>query len=156
MGYQAGSGSWRGHYLTGAQELRHGTPDLPIPGTATPDTVRAMSLTLLFNYLGMRLNGPDAAGKEISLNFVFSDTGEKAVLELRSGSLNHSLDRTDADADATVTLTRAVLDGVIVGETDLVEEAKSGKVGVEPDIAPLAELVDLLDTFDIWFNVIEP
>jgi alkyl sulfatase BDS1-like metallo-beta-lactamase superfamily hydrolase len=156
MGYQAESGSWRGHYLTGAQELRHGTPHPPIPGTATPDTVRAMSLTLLFNYLGMRLNGPDAAGKEITLNFVFSDSGEKAVLELRNGSLNHSLGRTDADADATVTLTRATFDGVIVGETDLVEEARSGKVEVAPDVAPLAELVGLLDTFDIWFNVIEP
>jgi alkyl sulfatase BDS1-like metallo-beta-lactamase superfamily hydrolase len=104
----------------------------------------------------MRLNGPDAAGNEITLNFVFSDTDEQAVLELRNGSLNHSLDRTDADADATVTLTRAVFDGVIVGETDLLEEAKNGNVGVAPDIAPLAELVGLLDTFNIWFNVIEP
>ena len=58
MGYQAESGSWRGHYLTGAQELRHGTPDLPSPGTATPDTVRAMNLTLLFNYLAFQRTGP--------------------------------------------------------------------------------------------------
>lgn len=43
MGYQAESGSWRGHYLTGARELRHGTPSIPLAGTATPDTVRAMS-----------------------------------------------------------------------------------------------------------------
>jgi alkyl sulfatase BDS1-like metallo-beta-lactamase superfamily hydrolase len=156
MGYQAESGSWRGHYLTAAQELRHGVPNVLFPGTATADTVRAMSLHLLCNYMAMRVNGPDAAGKRITLNFVFSDTGERVVLELRNGSLNHSLDRSADDADATVTLERKDLDAVIVGETDLLEEAKQGRISVEPDLAPLAELVGLLDTFDIWFNIVEP
>jgi alkyl sulfatase BDS1-like metallo-beta-lactamase superfamily hydrolase len=36
------------------------------------------------------------------------------------------------------------------------KEAKEGKISVEPDIAPLAELVGLLDTFNIWFNIVEP
>lgn len=156
MGYQAESGSWRGHYLTGAQELRHGTPSIPLAGTATPDTVRAMSLQLLFNYMAMRLNGPEAAGRRITLNFAFTDTGESAVLELRNGSLNHSLGRRDEAADATVTLERRDLDAVVVGETDLLEEARAGRIAVEPDVAPLAELVGLLDSFDIWFNVVEP
>ena len=156
LGYQAESGSWRGHYLTGAQELRHGTPNLPIPGTATPDSVAAMSLTLLFNYLGVRLNGPKAAGHDLTLNFVFSDTGDTAILDLRNGALSHSLDRTAPDADATVTLTRPALDGVIMGQTDLLEQAKSGQISVEPDTGPLAEFVGLLDTFDLWFNIIEP
>jgi alkyl sulfatase BDS1-like metallo-beta-lactamase superfamily hydrolase len=156
MGYQAESGSWRGHYLTGAQELRHGVPDVQFPGTATPDTVRAMSLQLLFNYMAMRLNGPEAAGRQITLNLVFTDTGEEAVLELRNGSLNHSLGRTDEAADATVTLARKDLDAVIVGETNLLEAAKEGTIAVEPDVGPLAELVGLLDTFNIWFNIVEP
>ena len=156
MGYQAESGSWRGNYLSGAQELRHGKASLPFSGTATPDTVRGMSLALLFNYFAMRIDGPRAAGKQITLNLVFTDSGEKAVLELRSGTLNHSLDRQADSPDATVTLARKDLDAVIIGEADLLEEAKSGTIAVEPDVAPLAELVDLLDSFDIWFNVIEP
>lgn len=156
MGYQAESGSWRGHYLTGAQELRHGTPNIPLPGTATPDTVRGMSLALLLNYFAMRIDGPKAAGKYITLNLVFTDTGEKAVLELRSGTLNHSLDRNLDDADATVTLARKDLDSVIVGEADLIALAKDGTIKVEPDVGPLTEVFGLLDSFDIWFNVIEP
>jgi alkyl sulfatase BDS1-like metallo-beta-lactamase superfamily hydrolase len=87
---------------------------------------------------------------------VFTDTGDQAVLELRNGSLNHSLDRQADDADATVSLPRAVVDAVIMGEADLLNEAKRGAITVEPDIAPLAELVALLDTFSLWFNVIEP
>jgi alkyl sulfatase BDS1-like metallo-beta-lactamase superfamily hydrolase len=156
MGYQAESGSWRGHYLTGAQELRHGTPSVPFGGTATADTVRAMSLSLLFNYFAMRVNGPDAAGKEITLNLRFTDSGEEAVLELRNGSLNHSLGRQAEDPDATVTLERKDLDAVIVGETNLLDEAKRGTIAVEPEVGPLAELLELLDQFDLWFNVVEP
>jgi alkyl sulfatase BDS1-like metallo-beta-lactamase superfamily hydrolase len=156
MGYQAESGSWRGHYLTGAQELRHGTPDLPIPGTATPDSVRAMSLVLLLNYLAMRIDGPRAAASDLVLNLVFTDTGDRAVLELRNGALNHSLDRQRDDADATVTLTREALNAVVMGETDLLAEARSGAISVEPDTGPLETLVGLLDSFDLWFNVVEP
>jgi alkyl sulfatase BDS1-like metallo-beta-lactamase superfamily hydrolase len=145
MGYQAESGSWRGHYLTGAQELRHGTPDLPSMGTATPDTVRAMSLELLFDYLGIRLNGPAAGDRQITLNLVFTDTGEQAVVELRNGTLNHSIGRTHPEADATVELTRQALNDVILGEGD-----------VDAGVGPLAEIVGLLDSFDLWFNIIEP
>ena len=65
MGYQAESGPWRNFYLTGAKELREGVKQLPAPNTASPDTVRAMSLDLFFDYLGVRLNGPKAAGKTI-------------------------------------------------------------------------------------------
>ena len=56
LGYQAESGPWRNFYLTGAKELRDGVAKLPTPNTASPDTVRAMSLDLFFDYLGVRLN----------------------------------------------------------------------------------------------------
>jgi len=156
LGYQSESGSWRGFYLTGAQELRHGAPQIPVPSTATADTVRAMNLPLLFNYFAMRLDGPKAAGREITLNLRFTDTGEDAVLELRSGTLNHSMGRNVAEADATVRLERQDIDAVLTGEADLVEQAKRGSIEVEPDIAPLAELFDLLDDFELFFNIVEP
>jgi alkyl sulfatase BDS1-like metallo-beta-lactamase superfamily hydrolase len=138
MGYQSESGTWRGLFLTGAQELRTGVTSVPFDGTASPDSIKAMSLQLLFNFLGVRLNGP------------------KAVLELRHGSLNHSLGRTDPDADVTVTLTRTALDRVLLRETTLIAEAEAGEIAVEPDTRPLTQLLELLDTFDIWFNIIEP
>ncbi len=156
MGYQAESATWRDLYLTAAKELRDGVASLPFAGTANPDSVRAMTLALLFNYLGVRLNGPKAAEKSLTLNFVFTDTREEAVLELTNGSLNHSLDRLDPNADVTVTLARTALDRVIGGATTLPDEARSGEIRVEPDIAPLEELLSMLDRFDMWFNVIEP
>lgn len=156
MGYQSESGSWRGHFLTGAQELRQGVPDLPFPGTGTPDSVRAMSLVLLLNYLAMRLDGPRAGETELTLNLVFSDTGEQAVLELRNGALNHSLDRQRDDADATVTLPRETLNAVVLGETDLLRAVADGAIEVTPDSGPFTTFVGLLDSFDLWFNIVEP
>jgi alkyl sulfatase BDS1-like metallo-beta-lactamase superfamily hydrolase len=156
MGYQSESGTWRGLFLTGAQELRTGVTSVPFDGTASPDSIKAMSLQLLFNFLGVRLNGPKAADARLTFNLVFTDTGEQAVLELRHGSLNHSLGRTDPDADVTVTLTRTALDRVLLRETTLIAEAEAGEITVEPDTRPLTQLLELLDTFDIWFNIIEP
>jgi len=45
---------------------------------------------------------------------------------------------------------------MILGESNLLEEAKKGVINVEPEVGPLATVLELLDTFDIWFNVIEP
>ena len=156
MGYQSESGPWRNFYLTGAKELRDGVVELPAPNTASPDSVRAMSLDLFFNYLGVRLNGPKAGDTTLTLNLGFTDTGEQAVLELANGALNHVLGHTAEEADATVTLTRGALDRVIVGEKTLADEMSSGEITVEPDTAPLEKLVSLLDTFEFWFPIVEP
>jgi alkyl sulfatase BDS1-like metallo-beta-lactamase superfamily hydrolase len=69
---------------------------------------------------------------------------------------DHSLDRLDPDPDVTVTLARTALDRVLGGETTLPEEAKSGEIEVEPELAPLEEFLSLLDDFEMWFNIIEP
>ena len=61
LGYHAESGPWRNAYLTGAQELRNGVKIKPTPKTASPDAVRAMSTEMIFDYLGVHLNGVRAA-----------------------------------------------------------------------------------------------
>jgi alkyl sulfatase BDS1-like metallo-beta-lactamase superfamily hydrolase len=156
MGYQSEAGTWRDLYLTGAKELRDGVAGFPWGGTASPDSVKAMTLRLLFNYLAVRLNGPKAAGRSIVMSFSFTDTGESAVLELTNGSLNHSLGRTDPDADVTLTLARSALNEVLAGAKTLPDAVAAGDILAEPDLEPLLAFLGMLDTFDIWFNIIEP
>jgi alkyl sulfatase BDS1-like metallo-beta-lactamase superfamily hydrolase len=156
MGYQAESGPWRNFYLTGAKELRDGVMKLPAPNTASPDTVRSMSYDLFFDYLGMRLNGPKAAGKKITLNLVFPDTQDKYVLALENGALNHTAKAQIKDADATVTMTRTVLNNIVLGETTLDKAITDDKVTVQGSKESLAELVSMLDTFEFWFNIVTP
>jgi alkyl sulfatase BDS1-like metallo-beta-lactamase superfamily hydrolase len=156
LGYQSESGPWRNFYLTGAKELREGVKQISSPNTASPDTVHAMSLDTFFDYLGVRLNGPKAAGKKIVINFTFTDTGEKAVLFLVNATLNHSPERQDANADATLTLTRKALNKIILQESTLDREIESGEVQVAGSLDKVHELVSLLDSFEFWFNIVTP
>ena len=157
LAYQAESSTWRNAYLTGAQELRFGSPVLPdMVDTASPETIHALTLGMIFNYLAVRLNGPDAAGRELTINFVFPDTNQTAWLRLENGALSHSVERTARDPDATVTLDRETLNRIVSGQLDPEAAIASGEVDAKPDASPLIEIISLLDTFSPWFAVIEP
>lgn len=156
MGYQAESGPWRNFYLSGAKELREGVKKLGAPSTASPDTIRAMDLDLLFDYAAMRLNGPKAEGKSMKLNWSFTDTNQQYVIELQNGARSHIAGRQATDADATVSLTRAKLNDVLLGQTTFEKEFDSGSISVTGNPAPLKDLLSLLDTFEFWFNIVTP
>lgn len=156
LGYQAESGPWRNFYLSGAKELRDGVKKLPTPHSASPDTIRAMDLDLFFDYLAMRLNGPKAADKRITLNFTFTDPNEKYFLEMANGVLNHTADMQQDDADATITLSRETLNAIILGESSLAKAITAGDVKIDGDPKKLEELVGLLDNFEFWFNIVTP
>lgn len=155
LGYQAESGPWRNFYLTGAKELREGVKKLPTPNTASPDTVRAMTLEMFFDYLGVRLNGPKAADAKAVLNFDFGNDG-KYVVELENGVLNHTADQQRKDANATITLSRDALNKIILGEVKLAKAVTDGDVKIQGDASKLEQLVNSLDTFEFWFNIVTP
>ena len=113
LGYQAESGPWRNFYLTGAKELREGVKKLPTPNTASPDTVRAMTLEMFFDFLSVRLNREKAGDAKAVLNFDFGDAG-KYVLELENGVLNHTAGTQAENADATVSLTRDTFNKIVL------------------------------------------
>jgi len=156
MGYQAESGPWRNFYLTGAKELRDGVAKMPAPNTASPDTIRAMSLDLFFDFLGMRLNGPKADGKRIVLNFDFTDVKQKYMIEMVNGVLNHTSNRQADKADATITLSRETLNQIVLKETTMKDATGSGAVKIAGSQAKLDEMLSYLDTFEFWFNIVTP
>ncbi len=156
MGYQAESGPWRNFYLSGAKELREGVKKVGAPNTASPDTLRAMDMGLLFDYMAMRLNGPKAEGKSMKLNWRFTDTGEQYVLELENAALSYIAGRQAADADLTVSLARETLNAILLGKTTFENEVGAGRIAMTGDARVLGELLSMLDTFDFWFNIVTP
>ncbi len=156
MGYQAESGPWRNFYLSGAKELREGVKKVGAPNTASPDTLRAMDMGLLFDYMAMRLNGPKAEGKSMKLNWRFTDTGEQYVLELENAALSHIAGRQAADADLTVSLMRETLNAILLGKTSFEKEVGAGRIAMTGNARVLGELLSMLDTFDFWFNIVTP
>jgi alkyl sulfatase BDS1-like metallo-beta-lactamase superfamily hydrolase len=157
LGYAAESATWRNAYLLGAHELRLGRPDPSLArAPVTPDIVRAMSLDLFFDYLGVRLNGEKAEGRHIVINWLIADTGRRYVLNLENCALTYLADRQCDHADATVTTDRAVLDRLVLRETTAADAIQRGLARIEGDSGKLVELFSLLDDFALMFDVVEP
>ena len=156
LGYQAESATWRNAYLLGASELRIGTPAAQARAPVSPDVVRALSIPLFFDYLGVRLNGPKAAGKRSIINWDLPDLGEIYVLNLENCALSYLAGKHAPDADATVTLDRQVLNQIAMRQTTLADAIHQGFVKVIGNASKLHELFDLLDDFQLMFPVIEP
>ena len=156
LGYQAESAPWRNAYLVGAGELRNGPPANPGAVPFSADTIRAMTLDMYFDFLGIRLNGPKAAGKKLTLNWNFTDTGDQYLLELENGVLVYTKGKQAADADATLNLTRAVLDAVALQQTAFPKELAAGTVSITGNPAAFGQLMGLMDTFDRVFPIVTP
>ena len=156
LGYQAESGPWRNFYLTGAQELRNGVKQLPTPNTASPDTVRAMTPEMFFDYLALHINGEKAANAKAVLNVDFGGDGGKYKLELENGVLNHTANSEAQNADATLTLSRETLNKVILKEETLKQAQDKGEVKITGNADKVSELLGYMDKFEFWFNMVTP
>jgi alkyl sulfatase BDS1-like metallo-beta-lactamase superfamily hydrolase len=155
MGYQAESGPWRSVYLQGAFELRNGVPSGGGAVTATPDTIRAMTPGMMFDYLGVRLNGERAAGRKLALNIDFTDLQQRYGLAIENGVLRYS-PRFGAAPDATMTLSKATLTRIQLGEVTMEDAIRAGDVKVDGRQAAVGEFFALLDTFPFWFDIVTP
>lgn len=154
LGYQAESGPWRNFYLTGARELREGVTELPVPNTASPDTIKAMPIDMFFDFLGVRLNGDRAAGKTIEISMELTDTNEKYVVGVENSAIHYSKDRSAPSADVSIVTTREALNDVMLGVSTMEKQVVEGKAKLTGDPKKLSEFVGLLDNFNFWFNIV--
>jgi len=155
MGYQTENPTWRNEFLMGAFELRNGTPKQRPLSTSSPDMVAAMTPELILDYVGIRLNGPRAAGKETRLNWVQPD-GKTFALELRNGVLLYTADKTLPNPDATLTVDKGSFAAMLMGGAALDKEVAAGRAKVTGDQQKVNELFGLLDKFDGMFNIVLP
>ena len=156
LGYQSESAVFRNFYLFGAQELRQGVekPFAKLP--PAPDVYQALTLDLIFDGLAVRLNGPKAAGRSLTVNWHFTDTGERYVLSLENAVLNHAAGKQAQDADCSVKLTRILFNDLITGKTTFTARVLLGQITYAGSLLKLNELFSLLDEFDLWFNIVTP
>ncbi|HFZ8994567.1 TPA: alkyl/aryl-sulfatase [Citrobacter freundii] len=154
LGYQAESATWRGFYLVGAKELREGVHKFNHGHTDSADTIKGMTVEMLFDYMGVRLDSAKAAGKDISLNFSF-ENNDNLNLTLNDSVLNYRK-TLQPKADASFHLTRADLHDVLTGQEKMSDLVKANKVRVVGDAAKLNEIFACLDKFDLWVNIVTP
>jgi alkyl sulfatase BDS1-like metallo-beta-lactamase superfamily hydrolase len=156
LGYQAESATWRNAYLVGAMELRDGVPKVPGISTANADTLKAISNELFFDFMGVRLNATKAEGKTMVINWNFTDSKQQYVLTLENSALTYVPGRQAANADATITLARGTLDAITLRKTTFPDALQAGLVKVDGDPRKLGDLLSMLDTFSVMFEIVEP
>jgi alkyl sulfatase BDS1-like metallo-beta-lactamase superfamily hydrolase len=104
----------------------------------------------------VRLNGPEAAGKNIQLNLYFEDSDEHYLLSVRNGVLKSWAGRKNQAADASIKLTRNALIAMTIAGRPLETLIEAELISVEGDTKRLIEFLSLLDQFEFWFNIVTP
>jgi alkyl sulfatase BDS1-like metallo-beta-lactamase superfamily hydrolase len=92
LGYQQEVPQYRAIFLTAAKELREGVVTEGQATTASQDTILAMPVDLLFDFVGVYLNGPAATDIDIRVNVTFQDaqgdSGGDWTMRVRHGVVN--------------------------------------------------------------------
>jgi alkyl sulfatase BDS1-like metallo-beta-lactamase superfamily hydrolase len=155
LGYQAESGPWRSFYLTGAQELRNGTPSVPgLRGSVSVDVMRAMTPAMVLDNCAVKLDGPRAAEHHLVFDIELTDRRETHHVVVANGTLRH---RPGGRAAATaVHTTVETLIGLTSELTSIDDALGTGALLVTGPLEPFATFVTLLDQFDVFFPIIEP
>lgn len=155
LGYQAEAGTWRGAYLMGAQELRNGTLP-PTVGSLSPDVLQALDTSMFFDLMGVRLDASKAEGKHLVINWQVTDTDENYRLNLEHSTLTYRADTQDENAQATVAMTRATLDQILLRRTTFPEAVKAGHIKISGEPNAFFGLLQMVEVPSGDFPIVTP
>ena len=156
LGYQAESASWRNAYLYGTQELRKGVKQLGPRRILGPGILAGVTTGSLFDFMAIRLNGPNAEGLNWRINWILRDSGKHAAMKLQNCTLTHVFSDKPTEADVMVETDHATLVSLNIRETGVDSAAKAGQLRIDGDQSIVARLFDLLDDFEMMFDVVAP
>ncbi|NBV27272.1 MAG: hypothetical protein EBR99_08170, partial [Actinobacteria bacterium] len=159
LGFQSESGPWRDFYLTGAQELRNGGSALKgVRGNATgPSFMRAMTMDMMTDVLGVRLNGPATKDFWLSINVTLTDRDEPTErIEIRGGVLStrHAVEGEQVDVE--ITSEQSAFARFAGGSNTLEEIMADALFHVDGNVEKLIMLQSNLDIFEFGFEVVLP
>jgi alkyl sulfatase BDS1-like metallo-beta-lactamase superfamily hydrolase len=154
LGYQAESTSTRNSFLQGAFELRNGLPGgVPVRSTG-PDVVRAMSTEQWLDFIGISMDPKRAEGIRFVINLVTPDNGERYTIEASNATLTSIKGFQAKNADLTVTVNRADLNQVMMGQASFDDLIKAGKAKFDGNRAGFDQLRAILVPFTPDFEIL--
>ena len=156
LGYQAESGPWRNAYLTAALELRHGnSSESAVQAKNNGDVSMEMTATMLFDYMGIRLDKEALAEACFTMAFTLPNVGEQHTLQVKNGVLLVYENTLLADADVSVTCPKNALLYLMQNNVDAFSQVAQIEGDVEL-LALFAENLNQLNSSFIGFNIVEP
>ena len=160
LGYQSESSTFRNAYLMGAQELRHGTPNLPASPARARGILVAMTVEQIFDTISVRLDSEAVGGLSLKINWTFPDmrgtADGKWVLALSHRTLYGVQGRHDSEAIASISINRSLLIDILTQQTTFVDQITAGNIILEGDGAALLNIFGNIDTNAPGFAIIEP
>jgi alkyl sulfatase BDS1-like metallo-beta-lactamase superfamily hydrolase len=154
LGYQAESTSVRNTFLQGAFELRNGLPGgVPVSSTV-PDVVRAMSTEQWLDFVAISMDPKKAEGMKFSINLITPDNGEQHAVEMSNATLTNIKGFLVPKPDLTITVNRADLNGVMMGQVSFDDLIKEGKATFDGDRTGFDQLRSILVPFTPDFEIL--
>jgi alkyl sulfatase BDS1-like metallo-beta-lactamase superfamily hydrolase len=155
LGYQAESANWRNIYLVGASELRNGINKDNAPLDVS-GIIKNMPVDEFLKLIAVKLNGPKADGKKITLNVTLSNSNQQYAIYLENSVLIYKAGKLDADPDVSLTLDQFTFYGIGLGLLSPEQAVTAGKLIISGDHTKLNEFLSLLDKFDRLPNIVTP
>lgn len=155
LGYQAESANWRNMYLSGAFELRNGVNKENAPSDVA-GIINYLPISDFLTLLAVKLNGPKAEGKKITMNVTITDADQSFTMNLENSVLIHKVSKLDAHPDVALVTDRTTFFALMVGSLSLDQAIEKGKAEVSGDASHLNEFLSLLDQFDPYLNIVTP
>lgn len=156
MGYQAESGAWRNYYLAAAASLR-GTATESLSGNGQSRSfVSAIPTAVFFDALAARFDAAKGAAAKGTFQFVLPDSKEAVAIVVGGGVEVPRYGVTDAAPTATITINRAALDDVMLGQAQFPALIQSGAIKIDGDRMALLSWFALHPPADPRFNVVVP
>ncbi|NBO56001.1 MAG: MBL fold metallo-hydrolase, partial [Actinobacteria bacterium] len=160
LGYQSESSTFRNAYLMGAQELRHGYPDLSGGAGRARGILVAMTVEQIFDTISVRLKSEEVGGLSALVNWTFPDLHETQdehwLLGLSHRTLFSVRGRHDQNANASITIKRALLIDILTQQTTFADQISLGNISIEGDATALLTIFGNLDVAAAGFAIVEP
>ena len=156
LGFQAESGPWRDVYLTGAYELRHGGPEKGLDISNAMELLQQTPISKFLDSMAVRLNGPKADGKNLTINLVFTDLNQSYVLHLKNAVLHHKMEPPDPEANATLNITHKMFLNLAMNTAGIKEFVFSDDIEIGGSKIDLIRFFALLDKPQGKFNIVTP
>ena len=148
LGDGAENATWRNFFLQGAAELRGHMAKTKLD-TTNPDMAMALTVDQVFDSLAIRVNGPKAWDKSLSIDWNLTDLRKQVRLELSNGALIQTAPRDGEPAQLRLTLTKPAL-------LKLLATRRLDGITADGDQQALVTLIGLLDTPDKEFPIVTP
>ena len=145
MGYMSEAATWRNSYLTAAMELRKGPPAKGVYSARALDMLQQTPIERFLEAMAAGLDGPAAEGKNLKVNLVLTDTQESYVLWIENAVLHFKSGAPAADANATLTLTKAIFVKMIAGTAGVKDTLLSNDLKVGGSKIDLVRFFRLID-----------